>query len=317
MTRQRRDATDTTAGAREPSQVTELGAGQTRPPGRVSKPPPGLYLVATPIGNLGDITLRALDVLASADLVACEDTRMTGKLMTLLGLSAPLTPYHDHNAEQARPALLARLRDGAVVALVSDAGTPLVSDPGWRLVRACIDAGLKVTTVPGASSTLAALQLSGLPADRFLFGGFLPRQANARRAALRDLRAVPATLILLESPNRLADSLADMAAVLGSREAAVARELTKLHEEVVRGDLFALANRYAESGAPKGEVVVVIAPPSEAAPLTDDDVDQRLRVAVDGGASVKDAAALVAAESGFPRRDVYARALRLFRMGNA
>jgi 16S rRNA (cytidine1402-2'-O)-methyltransferase len=277
-----------------------------------SKPAPGLYLVATPIGNMGDITYRAVEVLAAADLVACEDTRVSGGLMTRLGLDRPLTPYHEHNAEKARPALIERLKEGAIIALVSDAGTPLVSDPGYRLVRACVAEGIAVTALPGASAVITALQLSALPNDRFLFGGFLPSRATARRQTLRQLAEVPATLMFYESPNRLGASLADMAAVLGAREAAVARELTKLHEEVVRGDLFTLANLYAET-PPKGEVVVVIAPPDDEQPVAGADLDARLSLAVAEGASIKDAAALVAAETGHPRRDIYARALRLFK----
>ncbi|WP_245651192.1 16S rRNA (cytidine(1402)-2'-O)-methyltransferase [Paramagnetospirillum marisnigri] len=271
--------------------------------------------MATPIGNLRDISLRALDVLAHADLVACEDTRVTGKLLRLLGLKAPLTPYHDHNAELARPALMARLAQGEVVALVSDAGTPLVSDPGFRLVAACIEAGIAVTAIPGASATLMALQLSGLPADRFLFGGFLPAKAVARRAALKELESVPASLIFYESPHRVAESLADMVQVLGERQAAVARELTKMHEEVVRGSLAELAARYAQT-PPRGEVVVVVAPPGEAPAAAADQLDARLRRAVEDGLSIKDASALVAAETGSARREVYALALRLFRGGN-
>ena len=263
---------------------------------------------------MGDITYRAVEVLSAADLVACEDTRVSGGLMTRLGLDRPLMPYHEHNAEKARPQLISRLKEGQVVALISDAGTPLVSDPGYRLVRACVAEGIHVTALPGASAVVTALQLSGLPNDRFLFGGFLPSKAAARRHALRDLAQVPATLMFYESPNRLGASLADMAAVLGSREAAVARELTKLHEEVARGDLFELANRYAEQ-PPKGEVVVVVAPPDDARPPSIEELDQQLRAAVAEGCSVKDAAALVAAETGHARRDVYARALRLFKSG--
>ena len=285
-------------------------SAEGRPPRPGSKPAPGLYLVATPIGNMGDITYRAVETLTAADLVACEDTRVTGGLMTRLGLDRPLFPYHEHNAERARPVLLARLKEGAVVALVSDAGTPLVSDPGYRLVQACVAEGIAVTALPGASAAVTALQLSGLPNDRFLFAGFLPSRATARRQALRELAAVPATLIFYESPNRLDGSLADMAAVLGPRAAAVARELTKLHEEVVRGDLPVLAARYAEA-PPRGEVVVVVAPPAGQSPATADDLDSRLARAMADGASLKDAAALVAAETGHPRRDVYARALRL------
>ncbi|MGE5506272.1 MAG: 16S rRNA (cytidine(1402)-2'-O)-methyltransferase [Actinomycetota bacterium] len=272
--------------------------------------------MATPIGNLGDITLRALQVLQTADVVACEDSRVTGKLMTLLGLSRPLFSYHEHNAERAGAELMARLKAGAVVALVSDAGTPLVSDPGWPLVHDCIEAGVSVTAVPGPSATLAALQLSGLPADRFLFAGFLPTKGAARRTVLKELEPTPATLVFYESPNRLPDSLADMAAVLGDRDCAVARELTKLHEEVARGRLFELSNRFADQGPPKGEVVVVVGPPGKGTGVGPEDLDMRLETAVAGGSSVKDAAALVAAETGHPRREVYARALRLFRSGN-
>lgn len=309
MARQRQgDATQLS-----PTAVDGEGEGRHLRPR--SKPAPGLYLVATPIGNMGDITYRAVETLRAADLVACEDTRVTGKLMTRLGLDRPLTPYHQHNADKARPELLDRLKQGQVVALVSDAGTPLVSDPGHRLVRACVDQGIAVTALPGASAVLTGLQLSGLPSDRFLFAGFLPNKATARRKVLRELAEVPATLVFYESPNRVADTLDDMVAVLGDRDAAVARELTKLHEEVVRGDLFTLATRFTQS-PPRGEVVLVVAPPGGDGPDQGPDLDQRLRDTVNAGASVKDAAALVAAETGFPRRDVYARALRLFRSGD-
>ena len=286
-----------------------------RPWGGGSKPAGGLYLVATPIGNLRDITLRALDLLATADLVACEDTRMTGKLLRLLGLKATLTPYHEHNADKARPALIARLKAGAVVVLVSDAGTPLVSDPGFRLVRACVEEKIAVTALPGASAVLTGLQLSGLPAERFLFAGFLPSRGAGRRAVLKELDSVPATLVFYESPNRVAETLADMATVLGNRDAAVARELTKMHEEVVRAPLFDLANRFAEV-QPRGEMVVVVGPPGAGAVIGPDEIEARLRAALAEGSSVKDATALVAAETGHPRREVYALALRLFRGGN-
>lgn len=288
--------------------------------GRHSKPGwqprPGLYLVATPIGNMGDITLRAIETLRSAHVVACEDTRVTAKLMNRLGLDRPLVAYHEHNADKAGPHLVARIQAGEVVALVSDAGTPLVSDPGGRLVTACLEAGLAISALPGPSAVVTALQLSGLPAEKFLFAGFTPNRSTARRTFLRELAEVPATLILYESPNRLPDALADMQAVLGDRPAAVARELTKLHEEVVRGALSELAARYAASGPPKGEVVVVIGPPAASAPAPEQDLDSHLSALVAGGTSIKDAAALVAAETGHPRRDIYARALRLFRGGN-
>ena len=279
---------------------------ESDPPPRLA---PGLYLVATPIGNMADITLRALDVLRGADLVACEDTRLTGRLLQRHGISARLTPYHEHNAERALPGLLARLRAGGAVALVSDAGTPLVSDPGYRLVGAVIAEGIAVTAVPGPSAAVTALLLSGLPPDRFLFGGFLPARAAARRTALQELAAVPATLVLYESPQRLAASLADMVTVLGDRPAAVARELTKLFEEVRRGSLATLAAHYAAAGPPKGEVVVTVGGPlpAETAPA---DVDAMLLRALQEG-SLKEAAAHVAAATGLPRRAVYTRALAL------
>jgi 16S rRNA (cytidine1402-2'-O)-methyltransferase len=285
-----------------------------RPWARGSKPSAGLYLVATPIGNLGDITLRALDVLGHADLVACEDTRVTGRLMQLLGLKASLTPYHDHNADKARPALLARLRQGEVLALVSDAGTPMVSDPGFKLVRDCIESDIPVTALPGASAVLTALQLSGIASERFLFAGFLPSKGAARRNALQELAMVPASLVFYESPHRVAESLTDMITVLGDRQGAVARELTKLHEEVARGPLNELARRFAAT-PPRGEVAIVVSGPTEStAPAGD--MEGRLRLEVENGLSIKDASALVAAETGHPRRDVYATALRLFRGGN-
>ena len=273
---------------------------------------PGLYLVATPIGQLADITLRALDVLRSADLVACEDTRMTGRLLRRHGIKARLTPYHEHNAARARPALLAKLRVGGTVALVSDAGTPLISDPGYKLVEACIAEDIVIAVVPGASAALAALLLSGLPTDRFFFAGFLPNRTAARRSALREMATIPGTLIFFESGRRLASSLADMAAVLGDRPAAVARELTKRFEEVRRDHLPALANTYADRGAPKGEIVVVVGPPLAAAEVDDAVLDGELQQAL-GDHSVRDAADMVAAATGLPRRRVYSRALALSR----
>ena len=209
----------------------------------------GLHLVATPIGNLRDITLRALETLAAADLIACEDTRVTRRLLDRYGIATPLTPYHEHNAAAARPKLIARLAAGKSVALVSDAGTPLVSDPGFKLVREARDAGHAVTALPGASAVLAALTVAGLPTDRFLFEGFLPAKEGQRRARIVELARVPATLVLFESGPRLAAALADLAAGLGAREAAVCRELTKLYEEVRRGDLAALARDYAAAAA--------------------------------------------------------------------
>ena len=270
---------------------------------------PGLHVVATPIGNLGDITLRALEVLAGADLIACEDTRVTRKLLDRYGIATSLTPYHDHNAAEARPRLLARLAEGAAIALVSDAGTPLVSDPGYKLVRAVREAGHAVTVVPGASAALAALAVAGLPTDRFFFEGFLPAKSGQRRARIAELARIPATLILYETGPRLAAALADLAQGLGPREAAVCRELTKLHEEVRRGALAALAQDYATADEPRGEIVLVIAPPTEAAP-DQNDIDALLRQAL-GRLSVKEAVGEIAAVTGRPRREVYQRALAL------
>jgi 16S rRNA (cytidine1402-2'-O)-methyltransferase len=264
--------------------------------------------VATPIGNLGDISARALETLREADLVACEDTRVTGNLLAKFEIRRPTLPYHDHNADTMRPKLMERLLHGETVALVSDAGMPLISDPGYKLVRAAADAGIAVTVIPGPSAPLAALVLSGLPSDRFLFAGFLPVKDGARRETLRELKAVPATLLFFETGPRLADSLATCADVLGDRPAAVARELTKLHEEVRRDTLGALARHYAESGAPKGEIVVVIGPPLPEEQAFD--VDAALSTALQSMA-VKDAATTVAAASGKPRREIYARALVL------
>jgi 16S rRNA (cytidine1402-2'-O)-methyltransferase len=268
--------------------------------------------VATPIGNTGDITLRALELLRTADLIACEDTRVTAKLLTRFDIRTPTVPYHEHNAAQMRPRLLARLAEGAVLALVSDAGTPLVSDPGYKLVAAAVAAGVAVTSLPGASALLTALQLSALPPDRFLFCGFLPVKAAARRAAIEAVASVPATLVCYESAQRLAALLDDLAALLGPRPAAVARELTKLFEEVRRGSLPELAAHYAAAGPPKGEVVVVVGPPTAAEGGTFDQagLEGALRHAL-AGASLKDAVAEVARLSGLPRREVYARALAL------
>ena len=271
----------------------------------------GLHLVATPIGNLRDITLRALETLAAADLIACEDTRVTRRLLDHYGIATPLTPYHEHNAAAARPKLIARLAAGESVALVSDAGTPLVSDPGFKLVRAAHDAGHAVTALPGASATLAALASAGLPTDRFFFEGFLPVKQGQRKNRIKELAGVPATLILFESGPRLPAALADLAAGLGAREAAVCRELTKLHEEVRRGTLAALAQAYADGAETRGEIVIVIAPPdADAVQFDEREVDALLRRALERN-SVKDAVSEVASVTGRPRREIYARALML------
>jgi 16S rRNA (cytidine1402-2'-O)-methyltransferase len=270
---------------------------------------PGLHVVSTPIGNLGDITLRALATLAVADLIACEDTRVTRKLVDRYVIATPLTPYHDHNAAVARPKLLQRLADGAAIALVSDAGTPLLSDPGFKLVRAAQEAGHSVTALPGASAPLAALVVAGLPTDEFFFAGFLPAKQAARRTRIEELAAMPATLVLFETAPRIAAALDDLAAGLGPREAAVCRELTKLHEEVRRGDLATLAQSFAAAGT-RGEIVLVIAPPAAAPPADIADADPLLRAAL-MRTSLKDAVSEVAQATGLPRREVYRRALAL------
>ena len=281
-----------------------FGAGIEAP-----KAKPGLYLVATPIGNLGDITLRALEVLAGADVIACEDTRVTRKLTDRFGIATPLTPYHEHNAAEARPKLLARLSQGQAVALVSDAGTPLISDPGYRLVQEAQEAGFAVIAIPGASSVLTALSVAGLPTDRFFFEGFLPPKEVGRQKRIAALAAMPATLVLFESGPRIADALADLAAGLGPRAAAICRELTKLHEEVRRGPLDELARDYAQGAETRGEFVVVVAPPTEQeTPAAD--VDDMLRRAL-ARVSVKDAVGEVALATGKPKREVYQRALEL------
>ena len=273
---------------------------------------PGLHLVSTPIGNLRDITLRALDTLSAAHAIACEDTRVTRKLLTAHGIAGRLVAYHDHNAAEAGPALIARLEGGEAVALVSDAGTPLISDPGFRLVGEAVARGIPVTVLPGPSAPLAALVLSGQPTDRFHFAGFAPPRPVARRAFLRSLADIDATLVLLESPRRLPAALADMSAVFGPRSAAVARELTKLHEEVVKGDLEFLAEKYAGEGRTRGEIVVVIGPPGDREPAGDAEIDARLGEAL-SAMSVRDAATLVAEATHTPRRRVYRRALALAR----
>ena len=269
----------------------------------------GLYLVATPIGNLGDITLRALELLAGADVIFCEDTRVTRKLTERYGIATPLMAYHEHNAGEARPKILARLAEGQAVALVSDAGTPLISDPGYKLVRAAVEAGHTVNALPGASAVLGALGVAGLPTDRFFFEGFLPPKQMARQKRIAALATIPATLVLFESGPRLAGALADLSAGLGPRAAAICRELTKLHEEVRRGDLTTLANDYAAGAETRGEIVIVIAPPAEDNGSADD-LDELLRRAL-ARVSVKDAVGEVALATGRSRREVYQRALEL------
>lgn len=296
--------------AQERDSSTGPGRGPALPIERM-RLAPGLYVTATPIGNLADVTLRALSVLASADLVLVEDTRVTRRLLDRYGLKPQLLAYHEHNAASVRPRVLARLGEGAAVALVSDAGTPLVSDPGYKLVEAAIEAGHKVFPVPGASAALAALVAAGLPTDRFFFEGFLPAKGGQRKNRVAELAAIPATLVLYETGPRLGASLKDLAAGLGPRQAAVCRELTKAFEEVRRGTLDELAAHYETAGEPKGEIVIVVAPPGDAdAAISADALDDQLNAAL-RGMSVKDAADTVAAASGLKRRAVYQRALEL------
>jgi 16S rRNA (cytidine1402-2'-O)-methyltransferase len=283
--------------------------GEIRPGGAESQSllAPGLYVTATPIGHARDISLRALEVLKGCDAIAAEDTRVTSKLLSIYGISKPLTAYNDHNAARERPRLLRRLAGGARIALVSDAGTPLVSDPGYKLVREALSEGVAVHAVPGASAALAALAIAGLPTDRFLFAGFLPPKSAARRSALEEFKGLSATLIFFESPHRLAESLRDFADVLGDREAAVARELTKLHEECRRGTLGALAAHYADAALPKGEITLVVGPPKAVEP------DMALADSLLGKAlvfmPVRAATDLVAEATGLPRHALYDRAL--------
>ena len=269
---------------------------------------PGLHLVATPIGNLGDITLRALAVLARADVVYCEDTRHSRTLMQHFGLRAPLKSYHEHNASAMRPLILDELAGGGRIALISDAGTPLISDPGYKLVQEAIAAGHSVVALPGPSAALAALTCAGLPTDAFLFAGFLPPRSAARQARLEDLKGIDATLIIYEAPSRVADTLSDLSAVLGARPAAVTRELTKLHEEVVRGSLAELAQRLADASA-RGEYAIVVAPP-EAGEVGDPAIAAALSDALEDMRR-KDAARVVAEALGVSRNRVYEIGLRL------
>jgi len=268
----------------------------------------GLYVIATPIGNLRDITLRALDALAQADLVLCEDTRVTGKLLHAYGISAKLERHDEHAAERARPKALAALADGKRVALVSDAGTPLISDPGYRLVRQASAEGFAVIPIPGASALVAGLSAAGLPTDRFLFAGFPPPKAAARRTFLAELAGIRATLVFYEGGSRLADSLSDMAAILGDRDAVVCRELTKLYETIYRGSLSTLAAD-PRLDAPKGEIVILVGPGRETE-ATPEDADAALSDAL-SRLKPAEAAAEVAKALGLSRRDLYRRAMEL------
>ena len=270
---------------------------------------PGLYVTSTPIGNLGDMSFRARQVLEQADIIACEDTRVTGKLLAYFDIKTPAISYHDHNEQKVLPILMERLEAGQVVALVSDAGTPLISDPGYRLVKEARDAGFVVSSIPGASAILAALASAGLPTDRFMFAGFLPNKTLARRKTLADIASLKATLVFYESPKRLKDSLRDIFEVLGDREAAICRELTKLFEEVRSGSLSELSEHYSQADRPKGEIVIVVGPPLETE-VKEDQLDIALNKALES-LSVKEAVASVTFTTGLKRKQVYARALEL------
>jgi len=271
---------------------------------------PGLHLVATPIGNLGDITLRALETLAGVDIIFCEDTRITRRLTERYGLTAELAAYHEHNAEAVRPKILQRLADGLAIALVSDAGTPLISDPGYKLVREACRDGHHVDALPGPSAVLAALSVAALPTDRFFFEGFLPSKQQARRTRLLELARIEATLVLFEAGSRVQETLADLAGTMAGRQAAICRELTKLHEEILRGPLTELAARAGDLET-RGEFVLVIGPPPrDAEILTQDALDGLLKDLLQRS-SLKDAVGHAVELSGRPRREVYARALEL------
>lgn len=287
----------------DPSDTTKVTKSQLRP---------GLTLLATPIGNARDITLRTLDALRDADAIACEDTRMARRLMDMHGVALgqrPLIAYHEHNAAQATPRLMALINEGARVVYLSDAGTPIVADPGYRLAKSVIEVGGGLSATPGPCAAIMALTLSGLPSDRFTFGGFSPTRSGQRQNFFREFAQAPGTLIFYESPRRLAAALADMRAVLGERDAAVARELSKSFEEIRRGSLDDLAAHYEEAGAPKGEVVVLIGPASHTPPSAET-LDDALRDAL-SEMSVKDATRTISETLGLPRKQVYERALAL------
>lgn len=270
--------------------------------------PPGLYIVATPIGNLRDMTLRALDVLHLCDTILCEDTRVSGKLMAHYGIKTPLLSYHDHNGEARRPQVMEMLAHGKRVALISDAGTPLISDPGYKLVHMVSKAGYYVSVLPGASSVLAALCLSALPCNEFYFAGFLPAKQEAYKEKLSRLAIIPATLVIFESNKRVGETCRELLTYFGDRQVAIARELTKLHEEIKRGSLSELADYYAQRSPPKGEVVMVISPPDKA--TATHDIPAMLAILLKDH-SVKEAAAIVAEQTGKPRKEIYGIALTL------
>ncbi|NNF77444.1 MAG: 16S rRNA (cytidine(1402)-2'-O)-methyltransferase [Rhizobiales bacterium] len=281
---------------------TIAGATHIAPPVQ-----PGLYVVATPIGNLGDITIRALATLAAADLVFCEDTRISRRLLERYGINAKLNTYHDHNGDKVRPQILEKLEGGASVALISDAGTPIVSDPGYKLVKAARERGIEVYPLPGASAPIAGLAKSGLPSDRFFFGGFLPVKQGARRKILSELSGLRATLIFFDTGNRIAASLADVAETLGARQVVVTRELTKLHEQAISGEAGPLAQTI---GKQRGEITLLIAPPEGDAQMSEKRIEEALRAAL-AELPVGKAASRAAKELGLSRQDLYDRALDL------
>lgn len=270
---------------------------------------PGLYVAATPIGNLKDVTYRVIETLAAADRILCEDTRQTAKLCAAYAIKTPRAAYNEHNADRVQPEIIAALKEGAAICLVSDAGTPLISDPGFRLVRAARDAGVRVIPLPGATAAIAALSASGAPSEKFFFAGFAPAKAEARLAFLKSLAAIEATLVFYEGPSRLGDSLSAMAQALGDRRAVVARELTKLYEEFDEGSLSRLAAKYS-AAAPKGEIVVIVFPPEAPAAASENDIDRFIATAL-ASMSVKDAAAAAADALGISKKSAYERALAL------
>ena len=269
---------------------------------------PGLYVVATPIGNLGDITVRALATLAAADTVLCEDTRTSGKLMERFAIKTRLSPYHEHNAQKVRPAILERLKQGAAMALISDAGMPLVSDPGYRLVKEAAEQGIPVTACPGPSAVLTGLALSGLPTDRFLFAGFVPQKHGERQRLFAEFEKLKATLIFFESPHRIVDTLHDLATALPGRAVAVTRELTKLHEEVLRGSASEIAGTLGARPAVKGEITLIIGPPTEEEAVPEDVLTDAIATAVATMPASK-AASEIAKRFNLNRSDVYQRIL--------
>jgi 16S rRNA (cytidine1402-2'-O)-methyltransferase len=293
----------------DPSQTADTCKQSTVPLNSASLDA-GLYVVATPIGNLNDITLRAIAILQDVDFVACEDTRLSRNLLNRHSISARTIPYHDHNAQSSGPWILDQIKAGLSVALISDAGTPLVSDPGYRLVAACHEQNLRVIPVPGPSAVLSLLSVAGLPTDRFLFLGFLPTRQSQRREALLEVSSVRATLVILESARRVAKTLRELGDALGNRQAVVGRELTKMYEEIRRGPLFELADHYEGSNIPKGEITLAIAPPEDSAFLDDQAVDQALIEAMKAQTPSR-AAAEIATLTGRPRQDLYKRAMVL------